>query len=140
MKLIAIYTKEGRIDRLLSCPENLIAANIQLNEFWLEAPEGISDSTYRVVNGAFVPFPPKPAAYYVWDWLRNEWVDPRTPETQWPIVRADRNRRLQETDWTQLADIPQETKTLWEPYRQALRDITDQLDPFNIIWPTPPTA
>jgi hypothetical protein len=26
----------------------------------------------------------------------------------------------------------------WIAYRQALRDITDQQDPFNIIWPIKP--
>jgi len=26
-------------------------------------------------------------------------------------------------------------KTAWATYRQALRDITTQADPFNITWP-----
>jgi hypothetical protein len=26
-------------------------------------------------------------------------------------------------------------KTAWATYRQALRDITKQADPFNIAWP-----
>jgi hypothetical protein len=59
-------------------------------------------------------------------------------EAQWPIVREKRDKLLQETDWTQLPDIPQETKNLWESYRQELRDITKQSDPHNIIWPTLP--
>lgn len=43
------------------------------------------------------------------------------------------------SDWTQLPDIPQATKDLWAPYRQALRDITDQEGyPYDITWPTPP--
>lgn len=37
-----------------------------------------------------------------------------------------------------LADIPAQTKSLWEPYRQELRDVTSQSDPFNIVWPTLP--
>ena len=93
-----------------------------------------------VVDGAVVPLPLKPRDSFVFDYDTKQWFDPRTPETQWPIVRTERNRRLQACDWTQLSDIPAETKALWEPYRQALRDITDQPDPFNIVWPTPPTA
>jgi hypothetical protein len=30
------------------------------------------------------------------------------------------------------------TKEVWAAYRQALRDVTLQPDPFNIVWPTPP--
>jgi len=39
-----------------------------------------------------------------------------------------------------LDDVPltDEKKAEWETYRQELRDITDQPDPFNINWPTPP--
>jgi len=36
--------------------------------------------------------------------------------------------------WTQLSDSPVD-KAAWATYRQALRDITTQVDPFNIKWP-----
>lgn len=53
-------------------------------------------------------------------------------------VRADRNKRLAECDWTQLADSPVD-KTVWEVYRQALRDITTQQGfPWEITWPEEP--
>ena len=46
---------------------------------------------------------------------------------------------LKASDWTQLPDVPQETKDLWSPYRQALRDITEQPGyPHEINWPEPP--
>jgi hypothetical protein len=53
-------------------------------------------------------------------------------------VRQIRNELLGECDWTQLTDIPAETKNLWQNYRQELRDITNQSNPFNIIWPVRP--
>jgi len=59
-------------------------------------------------------------------------------EVQWETVREKRNKLLTDSDWTQLPDIPQATKDLWEPYRQELRDVTNQPDPYNITWPTPP--
>lgn len=58
-------------------------------------------------------------------------------EAQWAFVRADRNRRLTDCDWTQLPDAPVDA-AVWAEYRQALRDITQQADPFNITWPVAP--
>jgi hypothetical protein len=69
-------------------------------------------------------------------------VEPLTAEelqnridTQWNAIRSQRNQMLKDTDWTQVADVPVD-KTVWATYRQALRDITKQADPFNITWPT----
>ena len=59
-------------------------------------------------------------------------------ENQWFIIRETRNQLLSECDWTQLADIPTETKELWSSYRQSLRDITSQTNPFSITWPVKP--
>lgn len=54
-------------------------------------------------------------------------------------VRAQRLYLLQESDWTQFRDIPEEVSQLWAPYRQALRDITLQPGfPFEVTWPTKP--
>lgn len=58
---------------------------------------------------------------------------------QWDNVRADRNSRLAACDWTQLPDAPVDSAE-WATYRQALRDVTDQIDPFNIAWPKEPVA
>jgi hypothetical protein len=57
---------------------------------------------------------------------------------KWSELRDLRNQLLQECDWTQLADIPTETKELWQTYRQQLRDITTQSNPFSINWPVKP--
>jgi hypothetical protein len=59
-------------------------------------------------------------------------------ENQWEEVRVLRNQLLSECDWTQLADIPTETKELWTTYRAQLRDITSQSNPFSINWPVKP--
>jgi len=64
---------------------------------------------------------------------------PPTYEEQSAIVRAERDRLLTETDWTQAADIPQATKDKWAPYRQALRDVPEQSGfPFEVVWPVKP--
>lgn len=53
-------------------------------------------------------------------------------------VRADRNKRLADCDWTQLPDSPVD-KDIWAIYRQALRDVTKQAGfPWTIDWPEAP--
>ena len=53
-------------------------------------------------------------------------------------LRFHRDVLLAQSDWTQLPDVPIATKEAWAVYRQALRDITLQADPFNIVWPVAP--
>ena len=57
---------------------------------------------------------------------------------KWEEIRQIRNELLLECDWTQLSDIPAEIKTIWQSYRQELRDVTTQSNPFNIVWPVKP--
>lgn len=53
-------------------------------------------------------------------------------------VRAERNRLLTESDWTQVADAPVD-QAAWAQYRQALRDITTQSGfPSAVTWPVAP--
>ena len=91
-----------------------------------------------VDSGVIKELPAKPSLHHIFDYTTKQWIDPRTPETEWPLVRADRDRRLLACDWTQLPDVPLATKEAWATYRQALRDITEQPDPFNITWPVVP--
>lgn len=53
-------------------------------------------------------------------------------------LRAERDRRLLACDWTQLGDVPAETRTAWQPYRQALRDFPETANLFAPEWPEPP--
>ena len=55
-------------------------------------------------------------------------------------LRFKRNKLLRSTDWTQQADVPADTRTKWQTYRQALRDLPSTTeDPDNVTWPTPPS-
>jgi len=54
-------------------------------------------------------------------------------------IRAIRNDKLRDTDWTQGKDISDEVSQAWGAYRQALRDIPQQNGfPFNVVWPDVP--
>jgi len=57
-----------------------------------------------------------------------------TADQAWANVRAQRNKLLAECDWTQLPDAPVDA-AVWAVYRQALRDITTQANPFKLSWP-----
>lgn len=78
-----------------------------------------------------------------WVWDGNTLTNPNAPTDeqlkleQWEIIRSERNAKLSACDWTQLPDAPVD-KNIWATYRQELRDITNQSDPFNIIWPSEP--
>jgi len=60
-------------------------------------------------------------------------------EAQWARVREQRNQLLQSSDWTQIEDYDLGAdRAAWAVYRQALRDLTDALNPFAITWPLAP--
>lgn len=53
-------------------------------------------------------------------------------------VREQRNTKLSDSDWTQLADSTAD-KAAWAAYRQALRDAPSQSGfPWEVTWPTTP--
>jgi Phage tail assembly chaperone protein len=59
-------------------------------------------------------------------------------EQQAKSVREERNKKLSECDWTQVADAPVD-KAVWATYRQELRDLTKQTGfPWEVTWPTQP--
>ena len=67
------------------------------------------------------------------------------------LLRIERNRRLVETDWTQLKDIDLDLirERNWKNYRQALRDLPSKsnpklnsygdLDMSSVTWPDKPS-
>lgn len=81
-------------------------------------------------------------------WIQAWAVEPMTDEErqnriqqEWANVRGYRFMLMMQSDWTQIPNNPlsDEKRAEWAVYRQALRDITNQTDPFNIDWPTRPS-
>ena len=68
------------------------------------------------------------------------------------LLREERNRRLAETDWTQLKDVDSDyiRERNWKNYRQALRDLPSKstpklnsfggLDMSSVNWPDKPST
>lgn len=69
----------------------------------------------------------------------QQWAAQQLPESSAASnVRAFRDARLAQSDWTQVADAPVD-KAAWATYRQALRDITTQPGfPWDVQWPVAP--
>lgn len=107
------------------------------SKMWLESTEQEVDplSCY-VKNGKLIPMGSPPSLNHVFDYSSGKWE--LCIKTGGSKARQKRDALLSACDWTQLPDVPISTKDKWSDYRQKLRDITDQLDPFNIDWPTPP--
>lgn len=80
---------------------------------------------------------------WVYKWKVTDWdqsaIDAAITN-QWSSIRTQRNQKLSSCDWTQVDDAPftNVEKAAWATYRQALRDITTQADPFAIEWPQAP--
>lgn len=60
-------------------------------------------------------------------------------QAQYVKVREQRIQLLKASDWTQITDYDLGAdRDAWAAYRQALRDLADAPNPFDITWPQPP--
>jgi hypothetical protein len=122
----------------VSLPENLTDEMlIEWNVYVVNPIPKPVDYTKNITEGT----PILSAGVYYQNWIETNASDEEINyriENQWELVRIQRSELLTECDWTQLSDIPTETKAVWTEYRQQLRDITTQSNPFSIIWPVKP--
>lgn len=66
-------------------------------------------------------------------------VDEDQIERTWKAVKTYRNQKLRDSDWIcSVTDYVVINKTAWIQYRQQLRDITQQVNPFTLTWPAEP--
>jgi hypothetical protein len=108
---------------------------------WIEVPGEYSPELMhktQVIDGQLVALPPQPTIFHQWNPDEQAWW--ADPETLWRWVRQERDERLKVCDWVALraADTGLPMDSAWKDYRQSLRDITNQPNPANIVWPTPP--
>jgi hypothetical protein len=102
--------------------------------------ENGGDYTKDYVEGT----PTQSGSVYVQNWTESdassEDIETRKNE-KWEEVRDIRNNLLTQSDWTQFQDSPITGSLLtdWQTYRQGLRDITSQENPYSLTWPTKPS-
>ena len=89
----------------------------------------------KIVDGIAVDMSPEEIAEF--EAQQAEWAagaDDRAAAE----IRTERDTKLTESDWTQVADVPVD-QAAWATYRQALRDIPEQSGfPNEVNWPTEP--
>ena len=101
--------------------------------------------------------PEVPSNSFVW-WNESNWVIEAIPPTPsptppaptptptplplpitWEDIRIQRNGLLFTSDWTQFTDVNLSNKQEWATYRQALRDIPQNVGaPEDVAWPQQP--
>lgn len=113
-------------------------------------PEEIADAGFIAVEDPPASIPDT----QILEWTGTDWnIRDKTEqelelelERKWQDVRSQRDHMLSLLDWRFLRHQSQtrlnitltdNIETL-DTYAQALRDITLQSDPYNIVWPTAP--
>tara|TARA_R100001509_G_scaffold157370_1_gene121422 strand:- start:2657 stop:3169 length:513 start_codon:yes stop_codon:yes gene_type:complete len=99
-----------------------------------------------------MPYVGEKISYHLkWDASKKEVVKDDTAKAaydlaeEWKRIRAERNRLLSESDWTQGGDSPLTTqkKSDWAKYRTSLRtlpeDQSSETKYSDITWPTKPS-
>lgn len=90
---------------------------------------------YKATPEGQIPFTPEEEAE--WDAMEAEWAAGANDRAA-AEIRTERDAKLTESDWTQVADAPVD-QVAWATYRQALRDIPDQAGfPTEVNWPDKP--
>jgi hypothetical protein len=105
--------------------ENGIQEQLKLSEEspgpeWYAVGENVDNKYYKLSSGAAIAMTEKELEDYRFD-LKRTWVI--------QDARNKRDRALIESDWTQLSTSPlsDAKKTEWETYRQALRDLPNNI-------------
>lgn len=104
-----------------------------------EATPAFDPATQRVVTSAA-------PSLIDGQWMLTKTVEQQTPEqvaintaNKAAQVRAERDKKISATDWTQGKDIADNVSSAWSTYRQALRDIPAQAGfPWTVNWPVAP--
>ena len=98
------------------------------NDYTKNIEEGVPE----LINGKY---------YQSWESIdaTEEEIENRI-QFKWDEIRVLRNELLADSDWTVLIDSPIKGEKLeeWKEYRTLLREVTNQQNPFFIVWPPQP--
>jgi hypothetical protein len=143
----SVTTYPYTIQNLKSDNPNISFPNIltdsvlnDFNVYSVVQVENGGDYTKNYVEGT----PTQSGSLYLQNWTESdasgEDIETRKNE-KWEEVRDIRDSLLSQSDWTQFQDSPITGSSLtdWQTYRQGLRDITTQDNPYSLTWPTKPS-
>jgi hypothetical protein len=154
MKYYVLYDETGEITSSGACQDSDLDSNVRPNLTLLEISKYVSFNEGYVLNNEYVPFTSEQRAlkdnrpFYPAKWSNTtmSWEDLRSQQEkldqQWMLIKLERYQLIQSSDWrvVKATDTGIPLSQEWKDYRQALRDITTQSDPFNIVWPITPTT
>lgn len=142
LHLIIYKANSGKFSRIVSCEDGLKDMQYQDDEVCIESEslptiDDFENTYYDSDTQSIISIGSQPSEFYVFDYATKSWVLDEIGS--WESIRKKRNLLLLESDWTQLGDVPDQVQNLWQTYRQALRDITDQ-SLESLTWPEPPRS
>lgn len=111
---------------------------IKLNPEAKVLQEALQDPDNYYWHNALVLKPARPSPHHDFDYTTKQWV--ANPTSAWLAAKQRRDQLLSSTDWlvTKALESGHPVAPAWCAYRQALRDITLQADPWAIVWPVVP--
>ena len=129
---------------------SLVAANVPAGCVAVDGRHDAQRSRLDLASGEVVPWlPPAPAdnerATYALNEAGDGWVARPRDAVLAAQLRAERARRINACDWTELASargrLGPALHDAWQAYRQALRDLPEQPGwPREVSWPQEPGA
>lgn len=145
---VAFIKENGEIDYIVSPGTDVLITNKEYYEGRLAVHISSDEdpAEFTMVNiwnfeeGTWDPRPRQPSLFHLWDGASWKFQH----SDFWESLRAMRNSKLSESDWTQIpdADLSEETKEEWRQYRAALRNIpityANVTMVAGIVWPTKP--
>ena len=107
--------------------------------YYVETTDYTDDYTKNIEEGT----PILSESSYIQVWNKTDATEEEISaklEEKWVEVRIMRDALLAQSDWTQFQDSPLSGTNLtdWQTYRQSLRDISSQSNPYNLTWPAKP--
>ena len=145
-----VHDAAGMVLRVGQCSLDMVA--IQAFEpgtsvTVVDDTDGVDRDTFRVVDGALVPLPPKPASFMAYDAEASAWVDPRTDADR----ASEQHNRRETTLVTKAAFLqacieiglltPKEAAVaargeIPEPFQAAIAALSpEQRDMVPVVWP-----
>jgi len=151
MRFFAFYKISGEVHCVVACHEEAQPVGDLIIK---EIPAFVSATSGWITNDQWIPYSPegamrlqdmpkyraRPQASMRFAHAEGRWV--RDEALAWWHSRQERNRLLEASDWTDTLSartrLGSERYEAWQHYRQLLRDVTLQSDPYAIVWPEPP--
>lgn len=140
---VAYVKASGEITRIelyngFSAQEGAVEGDLTVH--YIEDASGINFSDFlnsHIWNNGWVDVGMRPNGNFYWSGTAWEMDSAEFMA----LVRNQRDMRLYQSDWTQVADAPVDSAA-WATYRQALRDfpstVTTESTLEELIWPTSP--